>query len=126
MAVGVVQVGVLRRPVSRAEPMEVAITRGMAWIGVLRCPVGRAESGSAGRLWQLCGVLAQAAADRTRMPGLGIGRGNAELAGAGWVVLALAGGCPVRAVGLPGPVVCWWFITITHIRQHSTARVKGS
>jgi hypothetical protein len=122
LAVGVVRVGVLRCPVSRAEPMGVAGMRGMARIGVLRRPAGRAEGGSAGRFWRLRRVLAQAAVDRARMPGLGIGR----LAGAGGVVLALAGGRPVRVVGLPGPVVCRGFIAVTHIRQHSTARVKGS
>jgi len=122
MAVGVVWVGVLRCPVSWAEPMGVAVMRGMARIGVLRRPAGRAEGGSAGRLWRLWKILAQAAVDRARMPDLGIGR----LAGAGGVVLALAGGRPVRVVGLPGPVVCRGFIAVTHIRQHSTARVKGS
>jgi len=102
--------------------MWVAVSRGMVRIGV-RCPVGRAESGSAGRLRRLRGVVAQAAANWARRRGRGIGRGNSRLAG---VVMVLAGGCRVRAAGLPRPVVCLWFIAVTHTPQHSTARVKGS
>jgi hypothetical protein len=125
MTVGVVRVGVLRCPASRADPGRVAVTRRMVRIGVLRRPVGQAERGSAERLPRLWGVLPQAAVGPAR-PGLSVGRGSSRLAGTRGVVLALAGGWPVRAAGLPGPVVCQWFIIVTHILQHSTARVKGT
>jgi len=103
---------IVRRPMDRTA-LQVAAARyiavGVVGIVVLRCPAGRARMRGRGngRLAEVVLVLARGRPLRV-------------------VVLALAGGCPVGVMGLPGPVACRWFIAVSHIRQHSTAPVKGS
>jgi hypothetical protein len=133
MAVGAAREGVLCCPVRRAEVWRVGAMWGMAREWALGKPVDRAEPGTVGALQRMHGVLAQAAVGAPptspfpiHLGGLGAHWRRCRLAGVGGVVRTLAEGCPVRAAGLPGPVVCRWFIIFMHIRQHSRAGVKCS
>jgi hypothetical protein len=105
MAVGMVQAGVLRRPVSC-----VAVTRGMAWIWALRLLARRA-----GRMPRWRAIRAQAVAPAWRRGGGNIRLDGVDgVDGIGGVVLRRAGGRPVRAAGLPGPAVFRLLIAVTH------------
>jgi len=133
MAAGAARDGVLCCPASRAELWRVAVTGEMARERALGGPADRAEPGTVGAFQRMHGVLAQAAVGApptSPFPrhegGLGALWGNCRLAVVGGVVRMLAEDCPIRAAGLPGPVVCRWFVVVMHIRQHSRAGVKGS
>jgi hypothetical protein len=97
---GVTPVGVVGRPIGRTALHGAAVRRmavGVAEAGVLSCPIIRvARRPGRGEVW--------------------VGGGN----GTAGVVLALAGICPVRAAGLPGPAGFRFFIVVTH--TNSTAQ----
>ncbi len=106
-----VLVGVVRQPIGRTALQGSAACRGavgVARVGILRHPVGRAGPWRTGRFRRLLRELVQVVAGPVREPGRSTGRGNGRLAGVGGVVR------PLRAAGLPGPVVCRWFIAVTH------------
>ena len=121
---GVALVKVGGQPIGGAALHGAAVRRmavGVVGVSILCGPVSRAEPGSAGEFRRPRAVLTRARAGPARRRALRTHQGNGRLVRR---VMTLAVACPVWTAGLPGPVVCWLFVAVTHMRSTAQPLLK--